>query len=137
MMARNSGEVAMSRSRVLGFVAVLDENDEAAAVPRGFDERAGASDQSVGRVDRGAALTVEGRALNVDYEQSSGCHGIRVGVQADLSFGLGCSHAASGSDGRVIHIQQRRCGKPGFQHLSRRLAWTQKKRRRALARMRT
>jgi len=63
--------------RLIRFVAVLNEDDEAVAISGGFDELACASDQSVRRVNRGAAITVEGPALNVDYEQGSGCHGIR------------------------------------------------------------
>jgi hypothetical protein len=49
-----------------------DEDDRCTSVRAGANERNGMADQSVWVGDRATALAVEGAALNVDDEESSG-----------------------------------------------------------------
>lgn len=53
-------------------VAMLDEDDRCAGLTGGANERNGMVDESVRIGDRATALAVEGAALNVDDEESSG-----------------------------------------------------------------
>jgi hypothetical protein len=57
---------------------MLDEHDRCAGVTGGADEGNSVVDERFGLVDRATALAIESATLDVDDEEGSGVHGLRV-----------------------------------------------------------